>query len=205
GSEEESTPAIATASIGLDLPSTPGLRCADYTLAPPDRGTGGAGPGEHGFVQAASRHAHRQEGEPGLDGSHATGQTDPVDRRSTERRCIDSQLIQTNLRIRTYELPADLVMRTGFLFDQEDVATRPGQQRGSRTAGGPPAHDDRIAGACIRHARSGRMQPTPNRKGKYRSTVTSPLSRPAASSNRRQSSWVKARAIETGPSCTTRG
>src|SRR5579862_1549510 len=152
------------AAVEARLPSAirPGQR-HDTTAAPDIRATIAGAPQDR-LVQDAARQADGRERQLALDDVVPGGQPDAGDRRGAQRRDIDAELLEGELRLRRQELAADLVVRPALALDERDLpaGAREVRRRGSARE---PAPDDQDLAA---HA--ARIRETETRNGTCHAT-----------------------------------
>jgi len=88
-----------------------------------------------------ARQALTHEWQRGVGDVVATEQTHVPYRLRSERRQLQSELVQMPLCLDTDELAAHLVLGPGRLLQQDDAAASPCQQDGGRAAGNAAAYD----------------------------------------------------------------
>ena len=98
------------------------------------------------FIQRVTTEAQGLERQRRLDEGIAKDQVDALDRCGAQSQRIDSKLRQMLVSLDRKELAADLVMGSGFSFDQVHALTGARQQQSGRAACKTTAEDQ-----CIRH------------------------------------------------------
>src|SRR5262245_17974894 len=129
----------------------------------------------------------------------ARTQPDRRDPDGAKRVEVDVEIMEEQGGFAADEFAADLVVRSGSAFDEKDIASRAREACGQCGAGNSAADDKDL--------RPPRHRPftreTQRRNGNTCRTFAAAAGSPAAARVRRQSAALKARAIETGPSCCT--
>jgi len=115
-----------------------------HAAAAPDFGAGCGGDLENHFVQYAAGDAEGGKRQRG--GRHFTARVEPDGGNANGAECreIDAEVAEIECRLAADELAADFVVRTGFAFDQDHVAPRPGELRGRGAAGNAAADHQRL-------------------------------------------------------------
>src|SRR5215217_1563420 len=106
---------------------------------------------------------------------------------------------EVGLGLDAQELTADLVPRFGIAFEQKGRVSGLCQDAGRRGSGKPPAYDHDLLGAETVHFN--RLTQRRNATCHWIRAIAGSI--PAAWRMRSQSSRLKLRAMETGPSCCT--
>ena len=152
------------------------------------------------IVKNAARERERLKRQRGSDEVVAGREAKFVDDSGAEIQRVDASLTEIIDGLGAEELAANLVMWAGFLFDEHDVASGGGKAKGDHGARGTTA-DDEMIDTAKRDANGVLLRLTQRRAGKSGWMETSSGLRHAAAHIRRQSSGMKERAIDTGPSC----
>ena len=119
-------------------------------------------------------------------------------------RSADGNALEISDGFGAEEFAADFVMRCRLLLDERDFVSGGSQSKSQHRASRATTDDEMIDEASHQWARC-LIRPTQSRAGVKLWMVISDLFNPASAHILRQSSGMKARAMETGPSCCTKG
>ncbi len=163
---------------------------------------------EQRSVKNMARERERLKRQRSSDGLVAGRKTKSADGCGSKIQRVHAGLVEIVDCLAAEEFTTDLMMRTGFFFKEDNAAACGGQADGGHGAGGSAADDEMVDVSRLSVATRDRhgllLRLTQRRAGKKGSMETSRRSRPASEHIRRQSSGMKERAMETGPSCWTK-
>jgi len=127
-----------------------------------------------------------------------------MDGHGAEGAQVNAQGVEIGYRFAAQEFTADLGMRGGGLLDELNRPAAARKKNGESSAGGSAANDERLRFAARSGSGHGFTRATQRRPGGVAKMRTGNRASPARSMAPRQSSAVKLRRMETGPSCCTK-